>query len=91
MIGGRRSPCSLLGGPCWFEGLKFLVASLLAAWPTTRTCCVAARMSSFSMEYLFARWNRSSMVVGGFLARDSKKGVPRHMLRLKICRMTSML
>lgn len=31
VIGGRRSPCPLLGGPYWFESLKLLVASLLAA------------------------------------------------------------
>ena len=84
MSGGRRSSCPLLDDLEWFGALKLLVASLLAAWPTTRTCCVAARTSSSSMEYLPARWNKSSMDVGGFLARDSKKGVPGHMLHLKI-------
>ena len=91
VIGWRRSTCPLLDGPCWLEGLKFLVVSFLAVWPVTSTCCVVARTSSSSMEYLFACRNRSSMVVGSFLARDSKKGVPGYMLRLKICRMTSML
>ena len=81
MNGGRRSSCPLLDDPGWLGALKLLVASLLVACPATRTCCVAARMSSSSMEYLLACRNKSSMDVGGFLARDSKKGVPGHMLR----------
>ena len=91
MSGGRRSSCPLLDNPRWLGALKLLVASLLAAWPATRTCCVAAQTSSSSMEYLLAHWNKLSMDVGGFLARDSKKGVPGHMLRLKIWRTASML
>lgn len=91
MNGGRCSSCPLLDDLGWFEVLKLLVVSLLEAWPATRTCCVAARTSSSSMEYLFACRNRSSMDIGGFLARDSKKGVPGHMLRLKIYRTVSML
>ena len=75
MSGGRRSSYSLLDDPGWLGALKLLMASLLVVWPATRTCCVAARMSSSSMGYLLARRNKSSMVVGGFLARDSKKGV----------------
>lgn len=43
------------------------------------------------MEYLFACLNKLSIVVGGFLAIDSKKGVLRQILLLKICTMTSML
>ncbi|RVW48951.1 hypothetical protein CK203_095635 [Vitis vinifera] len=38
-----------------------------------------ARTSSSSIEYLFARLNKSSIVVGGFLASDSKNGVPGQM------------
>ena len=91
MSGGRRSSCPLLDDPGWLGVLKLLEASLLAAWPATRTCCVAAQMSSSSMEYLLARRNESSMVVGGFLASDSKKGVLGHMFRLKIWRTASML
>ena len=45
----------------------------------------------FKIEYLFARLNKSSIVVDSFLTRDSKKGVLGHMFLLKICRMTSML
>ncbi|KAL6320521.1 hypothetical protein AAG906_007600 [Vitis piasezkii] len=71
--------------------LAFLSAPLLDACPTTKICWVAARTSSSSIEYLLARRNKSSIVVGGFLASDSKNGVPRQMLRLKICRTTSML
>ena len=84
MSSGRRSSCPLLDDLRWLGALKLLVVSPLAAWPATRTYCVAARTSSSSMEYLLARRNKLSMDVGGFLARDSKKGVPRHMLRLKI-------
>ena len=91
MSGGRRSSCPLLDDLGWLGALKLLVASLLKAWPATKTCYVAARMSSSSMEYLLARRNKSSMDVGGFLARDSKKGVPGHMLRLKIWRTAAML
>ena len=91
MSSGRRSSCPLLDDLRWLGALKLLVASLLVAWPTTKTCCVAARTSSSSMEYLLARRNKSSMDVGGFLARDSKKGVPGHMLHLKIWRIASML
>ena len=91
MSGRRRSSCPLLDDLGWLGASKLLVASLLATWPATRTCCVAARMSSSNMEYLPTRRNKSSMDVGGFLARDSKKGVPRHMLRLKIWRTASML
>ena len=39
----------------------------------------------------FARLNRSSIVAGDFLARDSKKGVPGQMLLSKIYKMTSIL
>ena len=84
MSGGRHSSCPLLDDPKWLGALKLLGASLLATWPATRTCCVAARTSSSSMEYLLERRNKSSMDVGGFLAKDSKKGVPRYMFRLKI-------
>ena len=48
-------------------------------------------MSSSSIEYLSAHLNKSSIVVRGFLARDTKKGVLGQILLLKICRMTSML
>ena len=65
--------------------------SFLAGWPITRICWVAVRTSSSSIEYLFARRNRSFIVVGGFFARDSKNGVPGHMLCLKIWRTASML
>lgn len=84
VIGGRHSSCPLLDDLGWFNVLKLLVASLLAIWPAIRTCYVVARTSSSSVEYLFARRNKSSMDVGGFLVRDLKKGVPGHMLRLKI-------
>ena len=75
----------------WFKGLEFPAESFLAGRLVTRTCCIAAWTSSSSMEYLFAHLNKSSIVVGGFLVRDSKKGVPGHILLLKICRTTSML
>ena len=65
--------------------------SFLAHWPVTKICCVAARTLSSSIEYLFARLNRSSMVTGGFLARDSKNGVLEQMVCLKIWRIVSML
>ena len=91
MSGRRRSSCPLLDDPGWLGAPKLLVASLLVAWPATRTCCVTARTSSSSMEYLLARRNKLSMDVGGFLARDSKKGVPGHMLSLKFWRIASML
>lgn len=90
-ICGRCSPCSLLDAPHWLEGLSFLATSHLAAWPVTKICWVAAQTSYSSIEYLFACQNVSSMVVVGFLAKDSKNGVPGHMLCLKIWRTTSML
>ena len=64
----------------WFEGLELPIESFLAGWLVTKTCCVATRMSSSSVEYLFTRLNKSSIVVGGFLVRDSKKGVLGHIL-----------
>ena len=91
MSGRRHSSCPLLDVLGWLGALKLLVASLLTAWRATRTCCVAARTSSSTMEYLLARRNKSSIVVGGFLARESNKGVPGHMLRLKIWKTASML
>ena len=57
----------------------------------TRTCCVAAWTSSSSMEYLFARLNKLSIVDGGFLVRDSNKGVPEQIFLLKICKTGSMI
>ena len=71
--------------------LALLSAPLLDACPATKICWLAARTSYLSIEYLLARRNKSSIVVGGFLASNSKNGVPRQMLRLKICRTTSML
>ena len=84
------SPCLQPDDLCWFRGLKLLSASVLVDCPVTRICWVAARTSYSSIEYLFARQNRSSMVVGGFLASDLKNGVPGHIFRLKICRTASM-
>ena len=75
----------------WFEGLELSTWSFLVGQLVTRTCWVAARTLSSSMEYLFAHLNKSSIIVGDFLVRDSKNGVPRQMFLLKICRMTSML
>ena len=84
-------PCLQPSSLYWFGSLEFLSASFLAGCSVTRICWVAAYTSSSSIEYLFARWNRSSIVVGGFLASDLKNGVLGHMLRLKIWRTTSML
>ncbi|KAL6320938.1 hypothetical protein AAG906_010747 [Vitis piasezkii] len=42
----------------------------LATCPMTMTCWVAARTSSSSIEYLLARLNKSSIVVGGFWRLD---------------------
>lgn len=53
--------------------LKLLAESFLASWLVTRTYWVAAQTSSLSIEYLFAHLNKSSIVVGGFLVRDTKK------------------
>ena len=53
----------------------------------TKTCWEVAQTSSSSIES--ARLNRSSIVVGNFFTRDLKNCVLRLMLRLKICRMTS--
>ena len=72
-------------------GLAFLSASPLDGRPATKTCWVAARTSSSSIEYLLICLNKSSIVVGDFLASHSKNGVLGQMLRLKICRTTSML
>ena len=75
----------------WFEGLKLPAWSFLAGRVVTKSYYVMARTSFLSMEYLFARLNRSSIVASSFLERDSKKGVPRQMLLLKIYKMVSML
>ncbi|RVW70980.1 hypothetical protein CK203_050596 [Vitis vinifera] len=89
---GRVDPsCLLLDGLDRSGSLAFLSAPLLDACPATKTCWVAACTSSSSIEYLLARRNKSSIVVGGFLVSDSKNGVPGQMLRLKICRTASML
>ena len=63
----------------------------LAGWLVTKTYWVVARTSSSSIEYLFAHLNRSSIDIGGFLVRDSKKSVPGQILHLKIWRTTSIL
>ena len=52
---------------------------------------MVARALSLSMEYLFARLNRLSIVACDFLAIDSKKGVLKQMFLLKICKMASIL
>ena len=75
----------------WLVVLKFSAKLFFVGRLVTRICWVAAQTSSSSMEYLFAFLNKSSIVIGGFLARDSKKGVPGQILILKICRTTSML
>ena len=75
----------------WFKGLELPTWLFLVGRLVTRTYCVVARTLSSSIKHLFACLNRSSIIAGGFLARDSKKGVLGHMLLLKICRMTSML
>ena len=74
----------LLGFLRWFVVLGFLTTSFLADWPVTKICCVAAQTSSSRIEYLFACLNRSSIVIGDFLERDSKNGVPGQILYLKI-------
>ncbi|RVX15062.1 hypothetical protein CK203_007696 [Vitis vinifera] len=84
-ISGRLDPsCLRSDGFGRSGGLVFLSALLLDGRPATKTCWVAARTSSSSIEYLLARLNKSSIVVGGFLASDSKNGVLGQMLRLKI-------
>ncbi|RVX00808.1 hypothetical protein CK203_026372 [Vitis vinifera] len=67
-------------------------------FPTTSGCLssnqdlwVAAHTSSSSIEYLLARRNKSSIVVGGFLASDSKNGDAWTDASLEICRTASML
>ena len=75
----------------WFEGLELPTWSFQVGRLVTRTCCVVSQTPSSSMEYLFARLNRSSIVVDDFLARDLKNGVPGYMFLLNICRMISML
>ncbi|RVW24155.1 hypothetical protein CK203_087032 [Vitis vinifera] len=55
-----------------------LVGWLLARHPRALNICLQRR-------------NKSSIVIGSFLASDSKNGVPGQMLRLKICRTASML
>ena len=72
----------------WLEGLELPVDLFLVGRLVTRTCWVAVRMSSSSIEYLLAHLSKLSMVDGGFLARDSKKGIPGQILLLKICRAT---
>ena len=52
---------------------------------------MVVRALSLSMEYLFARLNRLSIVACDFLVIDSKKGVLEQMLLLKICKMASIL
>ncbi|WKA08936.1 hypothetical protein VitviT2T_026618 [Vitis vinifera] len=91
-ISGRLSPfCLRSDGLGRSESLALLSAPPLDACPATKTCWVAARTSSSSIEYLLARRNKSSIVVRGFFASDSKNGVPGQMLHLKICRTASML
>ena len=68
----------------WLVGLEFLAESFLTFRLVTKTCWVAARTSSLSMEYLFVRLNKSFIVAGGFLVRNSKNDVPGQMLLLKI-------
>ena len=73
-ISGRLGPsCLRSDGLGRFGSLALLSAPLLDAYPATKTCWVAARTSSSSIEYLLARRNKSSIVVGGFLASDFKK------------------
>ena len=91
-LSGRLGPsCLRSDGLGRSGGLALLSVPLLDACPATRTCWVAAHASSSSIEYLFARLNKSSIVVGDFLASDSKNGVPGQMLHLKICRTASIL
>ena len=75
----------------WFKGFELLAWLFLVGRLVTRTYWVATRTSSSSIEYLFARLNRSSIVVGGFFARNLKNGVPELMLFLKIYKMVSLL
>ena len=75
----------------WPRGLELLSESLLDVRLATKICWVVAHTSSSSIEYLLACWNKSSIVVEGFLASNSKNGVLGHMLRLKIWRTSSML
>ena len=56
--------------------LEFRVELFLASQLVTKTYWVVAWTLSSSMEYLLAHLNKSSIVVGGFLAKDSKKGIP---------------
>ena len=74
----------LLGCLRWLVVFGFLTTSFLADWPVTKICCVAVRTSSSRIEYLFSCLNRSSIVIRGFLKRDSKNGVPGQILYLKI-------
>ena len=74
----------------WFEGLEFPALCLVERL-VTKTCWVAARTSSLSMEYLFTRLNRLSIVAGGFFVTESKNDVPGQMFHLKIYKMASML
>ena len=90
-LGYYWSSRPLLACLSWFEGLELPTRSFLVGRLVTRTCYVATRTSSLSMEYLFACLNRSSIVASGFLARNSKNGVPRQIFLLKICKMASML
>ena len=75
----------------WFTGLELLVESFLTFRLVTRINWVAVRTLSSSLEYLFARLNKLSIVAEGFLTRGSNKGVPEQILLLKIWRTTSML
>ena len=76
-LSGRLDPSCLRSDDLGRSGgLAFLSASPLDGRPATKTCWVAARMSSSSIEYLLARLNKLSIVVGGFLTSDSKNGVP---------------
>ena len=81
----------LLACLSWFAGLEPPVESFLSGRLVTRTCWVIARTFSSSMEYLFARLNKLSIIAGGFLARDSKNDIPKQILLLNIFRMTSTL
>ncbi|RVW22445.1 hypothetical protein CK203_099234 [Vitis vinifera] len=74
-LSGRLDPSCLRSDDLGRSGsLTLLSVPLLDVCPATRTCWVAARTSSSNIEYLFARLNKSSIVVGGFLASDSKNG-----------------
>ena len=68
----------------WLASLELPTESFLAFRLVTKTCWVATRMLTLSIDYLFAHLNKSSIVARGFLTRDSKKGVPEQMLLLKI-------